>query len=759
MSESNLFISVSESLAVVGNDKHSLMFVVPLFKMTSRRTEPGKDDDDYLVPHWINLSFYTTNRKIGYSAFIPRIKLPPLKCATLEEAKVTCYFPARLTESQPPESPFTYDEYDAKVFEMPGTKPRGLHNCRKNLTGSSSNISSPKKDPREASERGLKIPSKDDSSVSDFHSRSVSPRKMSSAITIPSHGGAHHDTTNLDQYSKTFSGQLKTSRKIGMCERGVRGEVTVRQTEADEPEKPVWGSAGAGSDIKHHHLLFRPGRALVNPFDPRNVPIKRSSNRRRWTHIFPQLPHSVQDKQAALPSLGSEASGPTCHHVENSLSRIADSTVGERSRAGGGEERDTRLGSLMWGVTGDLPWDATLITGVDWRSITWPACLPITTDYFPDKRAFDNDYVVNQYVIIPDEINSDYASRSSLQKAALTTREVFMELICQRLSQGFQLIINPNRDEMMTSSSKSLGTNISNQSLFGGSKSSVTINNMNKTLMVSEHFWLSIGKNFHHLSLTGNKIDVIIYRPKHPYPALDYHYIYRFMAPDNDTYEVSWVEFNMEKLENYSWNYLDHYVTTRGDHEDYKLSENLKYWRFRMYILPLKPFVPYTSIIRDGPQGGRCDLYKKPGPDEYVNLAEGFMRFIETSMNKIKRSVSNVTDRRKSRCNTLGVGDLKAGPPLRVFRERVGSSSSGQARQVRDRVVSGPVTETLRKRTESGGAGASASVRLREREVTDPGVRPLIQTISTVDIGSEDSVFSLGHGVSSMESQVGSDLQ
>ena len=86
---------------------------------------------------------------------------------------------------------------------------------------------------------------------------------------------------------------------------------------------------------------------------------------------------------------------------------------------------------------------------------------------------------------------------------------------------------------------------------------------------------------------------------------------------------------------------------------------------------------------------------------------------------------------------------------MAVFRERVGSSS-GQAR--RDRVVSGPVSDSLRKRTESGGTGA----RLREREVTDPGVRPLIQNLSTVDMGSQDSVFSIGQGVSSMESQVGS---
>ena len=102
--------------------------------------------------------------------------------------------------------------------------------------------------------------------------------------------------------------------------------------------------------------------------------------------------------------------------------------------------------------------------------------------------------------------------------------------------------------------------------------------------------------------------------------------ILRFMAPDNDTYEVSWVEFNMEKLENYAWNYLDHYVCTRGD-QDFVLAENLKYWRFRMYVLPLKPFIPFTTSIRDGAASMRCDVYKKPSSEDYVNLAEGFMRW------------------------------------------------------------------------------------------------------------------------------------
>lgn len=59
---------------------------------------------------------------------------------------------------------------------------------------------------------------------------------------------------------------------------------------------------------------------------------------------------------------------------------------------------------------------------------------------------------------------------------------------------------------------------------------------------------------------------------RHPYPPFNIHYLYRFHAPHHDTYEVSWVSFTTEKLENYNWNYLDHYICTRG-HTDFSLVE------------------------------------------------------------------------------------------------------------------------------------------------------------------------------------------
>jgi len=814
---------VGSDLICVGEQP---LHAVPLFKMHARGSDPSRQED-YSMPHWMNLSFYTTDRKIGYSSFIPRIKLPPLVCPTIEDARVlTCYFPPDVQESQLPDSPFAHDEYDANVFVLPVSKNRNNSNMsKKSITGSSSNISSPSKGGKSNwrsesahsrySEKEREGRRKGEEGIlkrSESQSRLATARSI--AIMIPSNSGKQEKKEEI--YSKSFGGEFKRqeANKVGLrldlsSEKNSLEEDTMDtiSTSLKDNNKPIFGSAGAGSQFDHSNIknyLLRPGRALVNPFDPSHVTVKLTSNRRRWTHIFPKGPtghhqqvhvqqvhHDGGGESRASPTgaksspVGSACSGqvaatPAKAISEATLKRISDiavTSVGVKRQAlpVSGKERNRslsncelrQLGTFMWGATGEQPWDATLTTGVDWKSITWPACLPITTDYFPDKRAFDNDYVVNQYVLVPDELNGDYVVRSPLQKQPLSTKEVFLELISQRLSQGFQLIISPKEDPAdpastpLSAISNPMSTSFSGSSIPKPRGSLVQYQNSTKT---SESFWLSIGRNFHHLSLTGNTIDIIIYRPRHPYPTLDYHYSYRFMAPDNDTYEVSWVEFNMEKLENYSWNYLDHYVSTRGDQEDFTLAENLKHWRFRIYVLPLKPFIPFTNQIKDSPSDSRCrcDIYKKPTTEENVNLAEGFLRFVETCLNKIKRPNSVSTDiyRRKSRCATMAVGDLKPPGSMRgsMFRERVGSSSHTRpvVDRARDRVVSGPVTtHTERKRTESG-SGVKGMEPLR----------PLTQTITTLDMGgagSQDSVFGVSGGstasVSSLDSQENKDFK
>lgn len=51
----------------------------------------------------------------------------------------------------------------------------------------------------------------------------------------------------------------------------------------------------------------------------------------------------------------------------------------------------------------DQDWTTTILTGVDWKSLSIPACLPMTTDYFPDQRTFENDFYWYNYNVIMDD--------------------------------------------------------------------------------------------------------------------------------------------------------------------------------------------------------------------------------------------------------------------------------------------------------------------------------------------------------------------
>jgi hypothetical protein len=78
------------------------------------------DDDDNCVSDY---SFYSTNKKVAYSTFIPRIKLPPKRTKPLPACNGG---PLQASKSKliqedecMPNSLFDYDAYDAQVFQLP----------------------------------------------------------------------------------------------------------------------------------------------------------------------------------------------------------------------------------------------------------------------------------------------------------------------------------------------------------------------------------------------------------------------------------------------------------------------------------------------------------------------------------------------------------------------------------------------------------------------------------------------------------------
>lgn len=72
------------------------------------------------MPHtWINLSFYSTNKKVGYGTFVPRIKLPPERPRTAKKEKMDIFNKQHIQHTALPNSIFDYDAYDAQVFKLP----------------------------------------------------------------------------------------------------------------------------------------------------------------------------------------------------------------------------------------------------------------------------------------------------------------------------------------------------------------------------------------------------------------------------------------------------------------------------------------------------------------------------------------------------------------------------------------------------------------------------------------------------------------
>uniref|UniRef100_W5M4F7 DEP domain containing 5, GATOR1 subcomplex subunit n=1 Tax=Lepisosteus oculatus TaxID=7918 RepID=W5M4F7_LEPOC len=180
---------------------------------------------------------------------------------------------------------------------------------------------------------------------------------------------------------------------------------------------------------------YTPQRALINPFAPSRMPMKLTSNRRRWMHTFPvgpsgeaiQIHHQTRQNMAELQGSGQRDSAHTSaellelayHEATGRHRRSAARTLGENSfclSGGGAEEfasspassnstgtplnRGSSFEDSSSGSPDPMPGFCCTV-GVDWKSLTTPACLPLTTDYFPDRQSLQNDYTEGCYDLLP----------------------------------------------------------------------------------------------------------------------------------------------------------------------------------------------------------------------------------------------------------------------------------------------------------------------------------------------------------------------
>ncbi|XP_053326258.1 GATOR complex protein DEPDC5 isoform X1 [Spea bombifrons] len=618
------------------------LHAVPLFKLHNRcNSGDSRLGDDYNIPHWINHSFYTSQSQPLNNSFTPRIKLAARKVVN-EKGRLgrdSSLGSPKETENALPIQ-VDYDAYDSQVFRLPGPsraqRSTNFRSVRETQTRKSSYSYDTSCSP---SQQNRPFPPEEGRSQTSDES---SLGKISNILLIP--------RPHLHQYEASSSLGYTSNR-----------DFLERMMESQQRDSSAPGRFHVGSAESMLHIRpgeYHPQRALINPFAPSRMPMKLTSNRRRWMHTFPvgpsgeaiQIHHQTRQNMAELQgSSHREAVHSSAELLElayhEATGKHSPRTPGDTGSCGSTEEfsastpingqkghgtgynhkeRDNNLQCgpepiLMLSTPPVVPGFCCTV-GVDWKSLTTPACLPLTTDYFPDRLSLQNDYTEGCYDLLP-EADLDRREEGG---TPMTAQQVFEEFICQRLMQGYQIIVQPKHQKSSTAAPPPL----SSSPLY---RRGLVSRNRHEE---ENQYWLSMGRTFHKVTCKDKIITVTRYLPKYPYESAQISYTYN-LCPSHSACDFvsSWVEYSHERLEDYKWNYLDQYICSAGS-EDFSLIESLKFWRTRFLLLP--SCVGPTKRITEGEQ--RCDLYgdRPRSEQEEGQLLDGFLRFVE-GLNRIRR--------------------------------------------------------------------------------------------------------------------------
>ncbi|KAJ3011603.1 vacuolar membrane-associated protein iml1, partial [Thoreauomyces humboldtii] len=353
------------------------------------------------------------------------------------------------------------------------------------------------------------------------------------------------------------------------------------------------GGASTGASRAPSQSNFRPN--LINPCNPSRNVVRATSQVLRWQHVFPQV------------------IVPTRNDIV-----------------------------------------------IHWKSLSTPACLPLTTDFFPTHEDLSEFYQEYTYTVSPADDATPYQSRGQdrldIVNGRIKVEALLIELIGQRLSQGFQLIgaalggsvnVGDRSDspsQSLVSSSPQLtvrsaadlikrmpGAAESPQRqggplVAGGAQrpgiSALQTHQQSSQEIIAQSvasnpYYLSLGDHVHKLSYdaSGQNVEVKRYVRKVTYSTLPIHYACGIWRKNDGSYRPRQLTFTHPPVTLYNWNYLDHLIS--GYQEE--LTENLRFWRTRFLLIPLESVGHMNTFLN--PHNEDLD-------EEEVRVV-GFEKFIE----------------------------------------------------------------------------------------------------------------------------------
>ncbi|KAI2635157.1 hypothetical protein GGS21DRAFT_96624 [Xylaria nigripes] len=209
-----------------------------------------------------------------------------------------------------------------------------------------------------------------------------------------------------------------------------------------------------------------------------------------------------------------------------------------------------------------------------WKSLSCPAAVPLTTEYFPSQSQFNAEYQRQPYIItqeIDDEFGEEQPSRA----------EFLQELVSARFARGFQVIIGPSVAKAFDQKAVRIAD----------------IFSINKTVGDGTCIYMGVGNTIHQLScVNGTEVEVNIFVRKsteqlgHTLPP----YKPAIRTLFDETYESVDIDIMTPKPER-SWNYIDSYLAGHMD----DMTEKLRFWRARFVLIPMYPRTSSTLQIKN----------------------------------------------------------------------------------------------------------------------------------------------------------------
>ncbi|VDK73662.1 unnamed protein product [Litomosoides sigmodontis] len=509
------------------------LHAVPLFVF--QRTNGIYLSEDYLIPYWMNYSYYQMSRRSAISIkFKPRINLPD---ELLRDAR------------------------RGLVMGTNGSLVNDMDTADENAFSSLIENSSIKCSASELTKEFL--PNKD-------------------LICEDTIFGSHHGTES----------SLRNS--FGICAASILHD-------PDLPTDPV--ECKKLQDV----LNVTEKRPLINPLKPEEFSVPITANRRRWIHVFP------------IDKLGHSKSA---HHYIAGRFLSTDEYVETRNQFTGLGKGGKRC-VWAWGSTGEEKWNPNMEIGVDWKSLTRTALLPLTTDFFPDRRSMIEDYSMKSHQLpIYFDLVHEWLEDSNCDDVELLRNLVFDQLVCQRLQRGFQIVL--------------LDKEILHAAI-GVNEEHLEKDSSN---MVSRECFLSFNRIYHRLCMVNDGITVTQFSPRleesHETPeiAKRWEYTYQFQIPDCSQYTFCSTRFQKYDQPNLNWSFFD--VELQNRYVPQLFQNDMKCFASRFLLTPLCGFISKTIVT------------ERNGGDKYMALfdssfsrrqEEGFLKFIEV-LNRFRRKTS-----------------------------------------------------------------------------------------------------------------------